>query len=163
MRDDPAYRDILDAIDASNLSAVSVAWYGFGSFFTASDSFSDIDLLAVCSTVEETSVIRRKMAAICSEWPVHVLIMTEAEAAETNFVKSQLCIPLTAVHNELGGDNTIRPPRHKTAERAMPSELVPSSRLAGSDPRSAALESRRQAESRKSLSVLELNPCAPLP
>jgi hypothetical protein len=102
MRNDPAYRDILHAIDTSNLSAVSVVWYGFGSFFTTSDSFSDIDLLAICSTVEETSVIRRKMAAICREWPVHLLIMTEAEAAETDFVKAQLCIPLTAIHDELG-------------------------------------------------------------
>jgi len=102
MKNDLAYHDILAAIDNSNLSKVSVAWYGFGSFFTGSDSFSDIDLLAVCSTVEETSAIRTKLAALCSEWPVHLLIMTESEAAETNFVKSQLCIPLTAVHDELG-------------------------------------------------------------
>jgi len=97
MRNDPAYHDIVDAIDTSNLS---VAWYGFGSFFTGSDSFSDIDLLAVCSTVEETSDLRTKMAPLCSEWPVHLLIMTESEAVETNFIKSQLCIPLIAVHDE---------------------------------------------------------------
>ena len=102
MRSDPAYHDILDAIGISNLSKVSVAWYGFGSFFTGSGSFSDIDLLAVCSTVEETSDIRTKMALLCSEWPVHLLIMTESEAAETNFIKSELCIPLIAVHDELG-------------------------------------------------------------
>jgi hypothetical protein len=102
MRNDPAYNDILDAIGASDLSNASVSWYGFGSFFTGSDSFSDIDLLAVCSTVEETSAIRVKMISVCREWPVHLLIMTESEAAETNFIKSQLCIPLTAVHHELG-------------------------------------------------------------
>jgi hypothetical protein len=102
MRNDPVYQDILDAIDTSNLSKVSVTWYGFGSFFMGSDLFSDIDLLAVCTTVEETSVIRAKLAALCGEWPVHLLIMTESEAAETDFIKSQLCIPLTAVHAELG-------------------------------------------------------------
>jgi hypothetical protein len=102
MRNDPAYHDILAAIDTSNLSHASVAWYGFGSFFTGSHSFSDIDLLAVCSTVEETPAIRVKMITLCSEWPVHLLIMTESEATETNFIKSQLCIPLTAVHRELG-------------------------------------------------------------
>lgn len=102
MRNDPAYQDILDAIDTSNLSKASIAWYGFGSFFKGSDSFSDIDLLAVCATVQETSAIRTKMAALCSEWPVHLLIMTESEAAETNFVNSQRCIPLTAILDERG-------------------------------------------------------------
>ena len=102
MRNDPVYQDILDAIDTCNLSKASVAWYGFGSFFTGSDSFSDIDLLAVCATVKETSVIRAKLATLCGEWPIHLLIMTESEAAETNFIYSQLCISLTAVHAELG-------------------------------------------------------------
>jgi len=92
VRDDPAYRDIIAAIQVGGRS--HTAWYGFGSFFTESDSFSDIDLLAVCATVEQVSSIRAEMATVCNDWPVHLLIMTESEATETNFIQSQQCIPI---------------------------------------------------------------------
>jgi hypothetical protein len=72
----------------------NTAWYGFGSFFRESRSFSDIDLLAVCADVERASAIRQEMATVCNEWPIHLLIMTEAEAEETSFIQSQQCIPL---------------------------------------------------------------------
>lgn len=92
MRDDPAYRAILAAIQAGGQS--HIAWFGFGSFFTENASFSDIDLLAVCATVEQASSIRTEMATVFDDWPVHLLIMTESEAAETNFIQSQQCIPI---------------------------------------------------------------------
>jgi len=34
------------------------------------------------------------MATVCDNWPVHLLIMTESEATETNFIQSQQCIPI---------------------------------------------------------------------
>jgi hypothetical protein len=98
MRDNPAYQDILVAIHTGNRS--HTAWYGFGSFFRESHSFSDIDLLAVCADVEGASAIRQEMATVCNEWPIHLLIMTEAEAEETNFIQSQQCIPLLKVESQ---------------------------------------------------------------
>ncbi len=92
MSDNPAYQDILVAIHADNPS--HTAWYGFGSFFRESNSFSDIDVLAVCADVERASAIRQEMATVCNDWPVHLLIMTESEVEETNFIQSQQCILL---------------------------------------------------------------------
>jgi hypothetical protein len=98
MRDNPAYQDILVAIQTGDRSRT--AWYGFGSFFRESHLFSDIDLLAVCADVEGASAIRQELETLCNEWPIHLLIMTESEAEETNFIQSQRCIPLLKAESQ---------------------------------------------------------------
>jgi hypothetical protein len=69
-------------------------WYGFGSFFNGADVFSDIDLLAVCDTLDAAVQIRRASTVFCSLWPIHMLIMTRDEGSETDFIISEECKPL---------------------------------------------------------------------
>jgi len=40
-------------------------WYGFGSFFSGAQVFSDIDLLAVCDTLDTAGQIRRESTTFC--------------------------------------------------------------------------------------------------
>ena len=69
-------------------------WYGFGSFFSGAQVFSDIDLLAVCDTLDPAGQIRRESTTFCSTWPIHLLIMTREECSETDFIVSEECKPL---------------------------------------------------------------------
>jgi predicted nucleotidyltransferase len=94
MRIDAAYFDIMTAVMNNARVESSVWWYGFGSYFRGHEAFSDIDLLAVCSTAEDAGVLRSRMRELCERWPVHLVIMTEHEAAETDFILSEGCIPL---------------------------------------------------------------------
>jgi hypothetical protein len=94
MRIDAVYFEIMDAVKDNIRAELSVGWFGFGSYFKGREAFSDIDLLAVCATAEHADMIRSQMRELCEQWPVHLVIMTEYEAAETNFIVSEGCIPL---------------------------------------------------------------------
>lgn len=89
--------DILKKIVAEariiSLIVPHARWYGFGSFFK-SHIFSDIDILIVCYSSSEAISIRKLTKNICSDWPLHLLVMTEKEEVETEFIDSQGCSPL---------------------------------------------------------------------
>ena len=66
-------------------------WYGFGSFFNREGSFSDIDILAICSDENEALGIRGALSELATAWPIHLIVMTENEEIETNFIVRQGC------------------------------------------------------------------------
>ena len=94
MNSDEALVDIL--LEAKRITAnlPRTVWYGFGSYFRRQDAFGDIDVLVVCSTPADAIVLRKNMNEICMRWPLHLLIMTEDEERETDFVASQECVLL---------------------------------------------------------------------
>ncbi len=89
--------DVLNEIvaEAKKISFVlpHARWYGFGSYFK-NCAFSDIDILIVCRGSLEAISIRELTKSICSDWPLHLLVMTEEEEVETAFIDSQGCILL---------------------------------------------------------------------
>lgn len=92
--DEPVYDDIIAAVRTIARMAPPAQWYGFGSYFNGHQLFSDIDLLAVCQSASDSNAIRAQLNLLCGRWPVHLLIMTAEEVAETNFIVSQRCVPL---------------------------------------------------------------------
>lgn len=85
------YADLLATLAEVREDLPRTRWYGFGSFFSGEDAFSDIDVLAVCSDVGEAGQVRSVLARLASTWPIHLIVMTEAEAVETDFVHRQAC------------------------------------------------------------------------
>src|SRR5580704_11113356 len=94
MRVDEALAEILQ--EAKQIARIlpGTSWYGFGSYFKGQRSFGDIDLLVVCPSAADTIFIRARTAALCARWPLHLVIMTEAEQSETGFVASEGCVVL---------------------------------------------------------------------
>ena len=76
----------------------SINWYGFGSYFKGQLVFGDIDILVVCRSPQEATKIRTQTAKLCERWPLHLLIMTEDEALETNFIAAENCKLLWPLH-----------------------------------------------------------------
>ena len=93
MRDEDTIWQYLALIDFVQMEARSSQicsdchWYLFGSVLHGECSPIDIDLLAVVGSVRDGVELRAAM----SEWlranPIHLVIMTEAELRETNFIK----------------------------------------------------------------------------
>lgn len=86
--------EVIEMILRAPLLKSAADWYGFGSFFRGAEVFSDIDLLAICDTLDDAVQIRRESTIFCSLWPIHLLIMTREECSETNFIVSEECKPL---------------------------------------------------------------------
>lgn len=85
------YADLLATLAEVQKDLPTTRWYGFGSFFSGEGAFSDIDVLAVCSDAREAKQVRGVLARLASTWPIHLIVMTEAEALETDFVYRQAC------------------------------------------------------------------------
>lgn len=81
-------------IDLTEASVSNARWFGFGSFFFSRKHFSDVDLLVVCETQEDGLLIHQLCRELWTEWPVDLLIMTQAEEADTSFIVKWGCIPL---------------------------------------------------------------------
>ncbi len=85
------YSDLLAALIGLKKDFPTTKWYGFGSFFNSADSFNDIDLLAVCSDGNEAATIRKGLTELAIAWPIHLIVMIEDEAVETDFIVRQGC------------------------------------------------------------------------
>src|SRR6202035_3003962 len=96
MRADEALQEILQHAKEIACNLPGLLWYGFGSYFRGQNSFGDIDILVVCPTTADAIVIRTKTADLCGRWPLHLVIMTETEQNETDFVVSEVCVILKA-------------------------------------------------------------------
>ena len=94
MRRDQALAEILEEVRVLAHRVPLTKWYGFGSYFKTEEPFGDIDVLAVCPTTEDAVVVRAGTQHICARWPMHLVIMTEDEEKETNFVVSGQCVPM---------------------------------------------------------------------
>jgi len=62
-------------------------WYLFGSITSNKRPVSDIDLLVVCESSEDCAKVRGGLAAVCAKFPIHLLLMTQVEEAEVNFIE----------------------------------------------------------------------------
>lgn len=82
---------VLQVMKADPILGQRADWFGFGSFFNDEEIFSDIDLLAVCDTLANAALVRQRSLLVCSDWPIHLLVMTTRECAETKFIDSEAC------------------------------------------------------------------------
>lgn len=83
--------EILNTLAGLQEKLPNTKWYGFGSFFQGQSSFNDIDLLAVCCDAREVLSVRRALYELSAAWPIHLIIMTDSEEAETEFIFRQGC------------------------------------------------------------------------
>lgn len=83
--------EILNTLAGLQERLPNTKWYGFGSFFQGKSSFNDIDLLAVCLDAGEVASVRSAISELSTAWPIHLIIMTDSEEAETKFIFRQGC------------------------------------------------------------------------
>ena len=76
-------------------------WYLFGSFARNPAAATDIDVLVVCKSHEDAIRVRYEVQSICLDWPLHLLLMTEREERQTNFIYSEKCAPLVMPTRQL--------------------------------------------------------------
>jgi predicted nucleotidyltransferase len=73
-------------------------WYLFGSVTTTRRPVSDIDLLVVCENDADCTAVRSGLAKVCAEFPIHLLLMTQAEETEVNFIESARALEIARRH-----------------------------------------------------------------
>jgi predicted nucleotidyltransferase len=69
-------------------------WYLFGSITSNKSPVSDIDLLVVCESSADCARVRLGLAAVCAEFPIHLLLMTELEEVEVNFIEGERALEI---------------------------------------------------------------------
>jgi hypothetical protein len=87
---------LLEEVRRVRVQARRSRWYLFGSITTARRPVGDIDLLVVCETSDECSLVRSELGLICSQWPIHLLLMTVSEEAEVRFIEGQGAVEIAA-------------------------------------------------------------------
>ena len=89
---------MLDCLSRTMVSTAVILpharWFGFGSFFLGTQHFSDLDVLVVCADQQEAALIHQACYELWSEWPVHLMILSEAEESSTSFISKCNCVPL---------------------------------------------------------------------
>jgi hypothetical protein len=73
----------------------SSKWFLFGSITTVRRPVRDVDFLVVCKNDADCVTIRSELGSICAQFPVHLLIMSESEESEVDFIKDQRAIEIT--------------------------------------------------------------------
>jgi predicted nucleotidyltransferase len=64
----------------------------FGSAAINALAASDVDVLILCSGDEEAITVRQKLAGTCLHFPLHLLVVTQEEERELNFIATQSCL-----------------------------------------------------------------------
>lgn len=74
--------------EASRIGAIveGSRWYLFGSVLKEERPISDVDLLVICATSEDCSAVRFELSDACSQYPIHLLLMTSEEEREVSFI-----------------------------------------------------------------------------
>jgi len=69
-------------------------WFLFGSTVRGKDLPNDVDVLVVYQKDKERLILRNGLALLLEKLPLHLVLMREDEAAETQFIENQraLCI-----------------------------------------------------------------------
>ena len=70
-------------------------WYLFGSFTRNPRGAADVDVLVVCRSHADAIRIREEIHDVCSDWPLHLLLMTDSEEEQTKFIVSEGCVLLS--------------------------------------------------------------------
>ncbi len=69
----------------------NTTWFLFGSAAVDAPAASDVDVLVLCSGDEEAITVRHKLAGACLHFPLHLLVVTQEEERELNFIATQSC------------------------------------------------------------------------
>jgi hypothetical protein len=69
-------------------------WFFFGSITTSKRPVGDIDLLVVCETTEDCTMIRNGLGSICAQFPVHLLLMSAREEVEVKFIQNERAVEI---------------------------------------------------------------------
>lgn len=93
LRTDAVLHALGDSAKRIAANTAEAQWYLFGSFTRRPMAAADVDVLVVCSSGSDAEAIRLQVDELSVGIPLHVLIMTQSEEAETNFITSERCIP----------------------------------------------------------------------
>jgi hypothetical protein len=69
-------------------------WFFFGSITTSKRPVRDIDLLVVCETTDDCTMIRNALGSICARFPVHLLLMNPREEVEVKFIQNERAVEI---------------------------------------------------------------------
>lgn len=69
----------------------ATTWFLFGSAAVDTPLPSDVDVLVLCPGDEEAIAVRRRVADLCLRFPVHLLVVTQQEERELDFIATQSC------------------------------------------------------------------------
>lgn len=69
-------------------------WFLFGSITTGKRAIGDVDLLVVCKSSEDCTIIRNGLGSICGRFPIHLMLMTDEEEVEVNFIRSEKAVEI---------------------------------------------------------------------
>jgi hypothetical protein len=72
-------------------SVPEATWYLFGSTLIDANAALDIDVLIVYSRDQDGDLIRSSLSEFCLDFPVHLLLISQEEEQELNFVETQRC------------------------------------------------------------------------
>lgn len=61
-------------------------WYLFGSFLSGGKNANDIDVLILYNNEFEPPRIKKYLEELTSEYPIHLVLMTENEESELQFI-----------------------------------------------------------------------------
>lgn len=86
-------RSILMQIANSNANLGSVKLYAFGSATRPNTTPNDIDILVIYDHAEQPRLLRRLLENLLYI-RVDLIFMTKEEENETDFIRSQNCIPI---------------------------------------------------------------------
>ncbi|MCG2669346.1 nucleotidyltransferase domain-containing protein [Bradyrhizobium sp. GCM10023182] len=69
----------------------------FGSTLDQKATWSDVDVLLVCTSENDGPLARTALAELCEQFPIDLTIMTADEEAELDFIQSERCRWLTSI------------------------------------------------------------------
>jgi predicted nucleotidyltransferase len=69
----------------------NTTWFLFGSAALGAPAPSDVDVLVLCSGDEEAMAVRYRLADACLRFPLHLLVLTQEEERELDFIETQSC------------------------------------------------------------------------
>lgn len=89
-----AIQALYDAIRRVKARLPASRWYLFGSITTKRRPIGDIDLLVVCETAPACRLARTELTVVCSQYPIHLLLMTTSEEAEMKFIEGESAVEI---------------------------------------------------------------------
>ncbi len=82
---------ILNTANWLSQSISGLSWYLFGSTLKNISRANDIDILITYNQDQESTMIREHLKSFVFTLPVHLVLLTEQEELELEFVQTQGC------------------------------------------------------------------------
>jgi hypothetical protein len=92
--EDIVVRSLYEEMNRIKILVPASRWFFFGSITTKKRPIGDIDLLVVCKTAAGCTTVREELVSICTQFPIHLLLMTPSEEEETMFIQGQGAIQI---------------------------------------------------------------------